>query len=146
MAIPLGAWLPTCSSCRPGPRAKAAHARSLFGIAPGGACRATAVTSRAVGSYPTVSPLPPAKRGALRERRSVLCGAFPRVTPAGRYPAPLPCGVRTFLGFPRPSSLNQSLCFAFHWELDLPLTYHNRVAIHALVWVSPQRHSPEVYI
>jgi hypothetical protein len=104
MAIPLGAWLPTCSSCRPGPRAKAAHARSLFGIAPGGACRATAVTSRAVGSYPTVSPLPPAKRGALRERRSVLCGAFPRVTPAGRYPAPLPCGVRTFLGFPRPSS------------------------------------------
>ena len=30
-------------------------------------------------------------------RRFVFCGAFPRVTPAGRYPAPLPCGVRTFL-------------------------------------------------
>ena len=29
--------------------------------------------------------------------QSVLCGAFPRVTPAGRYPAPLPHGVRTFL-------------------------------------------------
>ena len=33
-------------------------ARSLFGIAPGGACLAGAVASPAVGSYPTVSPLP----------------------------------------------------------------------------------------
>ena len=32
--------------------------RSLFGVAPSGACHATAVASRAVGSYPTVSPLP----------------------------------------------------------------------------------------
>ena len=32
--------------------------RSLFGVAPGGACHAAAVASRAVGSYPTVSPLP----------------------------------------------------------------------------------------
>jgi len=31
-------------------------------------------------------------------RRSVLCGAIPWVTPAGHYPAPLPFGVRTFLG------------------------------------------------
>src|SRR5690606_9639300 len=30
----------------------------LFGIAPGGACHAGAVTSPPVGSYPTVSPLP----------------------------------------------------------------------------------------
>ena len=29
--------------------------------------------------------------------RSVLCGAFPRVAPAGRYPAPFLHGVRTFL-------------------------------------------------
>lgn len=37
--------------------------------------------------------------------RTVFCGAFPGVAPAGRYPAPLPCGVRTFLGpsGPRPS-------------------------------------------
>ena len=34
---------------------------------------------------------------ASKERRSVLCGAFPRVSPAGHYPAPLTCGVRTFL-------------------------------------------------
>ena len=32
--------------------------RSLFGVAPSGACHAAAVTSRAVGSHPTVSPLP----------------------------------------------------------------------------------------
>ncbi|AHM04410.1 hypothetical protein roselon_02059 [Roseibacterium elongatum DSM 19469] len=32
--------------------------RSLFGIAPGGACRAAPVASGAVGSYPTVSPFP----------------------------------------------------------------------------------------
>jgi hypothetical protein len=32
---------------------------SLFDLAPGGVCRAAAVTSRAVRFYRTVSPLPP---------------------------------------------------------------------------------------
>lgn len=79
----------------------------LFGIAPGGACRAVAVAGDAVVSCTTVSPLPVA-------RRSVLCGAFPRVAPAGRYPAPLLCGVRTFLtGEPaRPSGHPR------RWQLD----------------------------
>ena len=39
--------------------------------------------------------------------RSVFCGAFPRVAPAGCYPAPLSCGVRTFLKVmktPQPSA------------------------------------------
>src|SRR5262245_25025490 len=31
---------------------------SLFGLAPGGVCRAASVAGRAVGSYSTVSPLP----------------------------------------------------------------------------------------
>ena len=31
-------------------------------------------------------------------RRSVLCGAIPGVAPAGRYPAPILRGARTFLG------------------------------------------------
>lgn len=50
------------------------------------------------------APFHPYRRNS---RRSVLCGAIPGVTPAGRYPAPLPCGVRTFLGSddPRPSDL-----------------------------------------
>ena len=37
------------------------------------------------------------KANLRRDGQSLLCGAFPGVTPAGRYPAPLPTGVRTFL-------------------------------------------------
>ncbi|SHG85964.1 hypothetical protein SAMN05444003_1250 [Cognatiyoonia sediminum] len=43
----------------------------------------------------------------LHARPSVLCGAFPGVAPAGRYPAPLLCGVRTFLD-PRSSPVPRS--------------------------------------
>ena len=57
--------------------------RALSGLAPGGACPAASVARSAVVSYTAVSPLPLA-------RRSVLCGAFPRVTPGGRYPLPFP--------------------------------------------------------
>ncbi len=65
----------------------------LFGFAPGGVCPAAAIAGSAVGSYPTVSPLPPSRsRG-----RFVFCGTFPGVTPAGRYPAPFLRGARTFL-------------------------------------------------
>ncbi len=65
---------------------------SLFGLAPGGACLAPFLAVGAVRSYRTVSPLPGPKA-----RRSVLCCAFPGVTPAGRYPAPCLRGARTFL-------------------------------------------------
>ncbi len=65
---------------------------SLFGLAPGGACLALFLAVEAVRSYRTVSPLPGPKA-----RRSVLCCAFPGVTPAGRYPAPCLRGARTFL-------------------------------------------------
>ena len=57
--------------------------RALSGLAPGGACRAASVARSAVVSYTAVSPLPLA-------RRFVFCGAFPRVTPGGRYPPPFP--------------------------------------------------------
>ncbi len=70
----------------------------LFGFAPGGACHAADVTIRAVRSYRTVSPLPAANR-----RRFIFCGAFPRVSPAGRYPAPCLYGARTFLRLVRSS-------------------------------------------
>ena len=40
------------------PEPKRVHARPLFGIAPGEACRAGSVASPAVSSYLTVSPLP----------------------------------------------------------------------------------------
>lgn len=79
------------TGCRP---AGAGPALSLFGLAPGGVYLATPVTSGAVGSYPTLSPLPP------KRWRSTLCGTFPGVAPAGRYPAPCFCGARTFLTLP----------------------------------------------
>jgi hypothetical protein len=64
----------------------------LFGFAPGGVYHAVSVAGDAVRSYRTFSPLP-----APRRRRFVLCGTFPRVAPAGRYPAPFVHGARTFL-------------------------------------------------
>ncbi len=75
-----------------------ARVQSLFGLAPGGVCHAVAVAGDAVRSYRTLSPLP-----APKGRRSALCGTFPGVAPAGRYPAPCFRGARTFLppaGFP----------------------------------------------
>ena len=43
----------------------------------------------------TIALDPPGRTPAPRQ--SLLCGAFPEVAPAGRYPAPLLHGVRTFL-------------------------------------------------
>ncbi len=60
-----------------------------------------AVASRAVGSYPTFSPLP---AGFLR----AVCFLWPCPSPCGAQalPGSLPCGARTFLdpsSGPRPS-------------------------------------------
>ena len=71
---------------------------SLFGFAPGGVYHARSVTRPAVRSYRTLSPLP-----VEAFRRFAFCGTFPKVTLAGRYPAPCFRGARTFLsyaGFP----------------------------------------------
>jgi len=73
-------------------------APSLFGLAPGGVCHAACVAAAAVRSYRTVSPLPsPRSQNVGWGRRSRLCGTFPRLAPAGRYPAPYVHGARTFL-------------------------------------------------
>ena len=105
-AIPLGRRLPGASSNLPErpdldtiPKrfvlARKAFAPFLFGLAPGGVCRAAGVTASAVRSYRTVSPLPtPPVAG--RSRRFVLCGTIPGLAPAGRYPAPFVHGARTF--------------------------------------------------
>src|SRR5271167_3670260 len=45
-------------SGRRGPAGASPGASSLFGLAPGGACHAVPVARSAVGSYPTLSPLP----------------------------------------------------------------------------------------
>ena len=61
--IPLGRTLPFASSNQPGRLGRSGPctlpcAPSLFGLAPGGVCRAASVTRRAVRSYRTLSPLP----------------------------------------------------------------------------------------
>ncbi len=61
--------------------------RSLFGVAPGGACHAAAVASRAVGSYPTVSPLPADTPKQAMERQAVyFLWRFPSGCPARALP------------------------------------------------------------
>jgi len=62
-AIPLGRRLPGASSNLPGrpdpdTDPEIAPAPPLFGLAPGGVCRAASVAGSAVRSYRTVSPLP----------------------------------------------------------------------------------------
>src|SRR5579871_175081 len=57
MAIPLGRSLPNASRDLPGRRPETTLP-SLFGLAPGGACRAVPVTGDAVRSYRTISTLP----------------------------------------------------------------------------------------
>jgi len=87
------------------PHPELAFAPSLFGLAPGGVCRAAPVASRAVRSCRTVSPLPDRVSGYPDDghRRSLLCGTVPDLLAprdaeaAGRYPAPWLCGARTFL-------------------------------------------------
>lgn len=68
-AIPLGRPLPDASSDQPGRRPgngpvlrpRTQSVSPLFGLAPGGVCRAAPVTGRAVRSYRTLSPLPAAE-------------------------------------------------------------------------------------
>ncbi len=57
--------------------------RRLLGLAPTGGYRAIAVASNAVGSYPTVSPLP-------LLGRSILCGPYRRLTAPRCYLAVYP--------------------------------------------------------
>lgn len=115
--IPLGAALPRRSSSLPG--SSASHAIApLFGLAPDGVCRASPVASPAVGSYPTISPLPVPAR-----RPSAVCFLLHCPSPHGARPLAgiLLCGARTFLhahevrsdclaNFPLPIIRGQSLC------------------------------------
>jgi len=70
---------------------------SLFGLAPGGVYRASDVSTGPGELLPHPFTLTCLRRGY--DRRSPLCGTFPRVAPAGRYPAP--CPVEPGLSSPR---------------------------------------------
>lgn len=104
MTIHLGRPLPDASRDQPGRLGRKqtlpdkAGAPPLFGLAPGGVYHAAPVAGGAVRSYRTLSPLP--DRAAVKRPptgRFAFCGTFPRVSPAGRYPAPCFRGARTFL-------------------------------------------------
>ncbi len=83
--IHLGHLSPGASSNLPGSSAGRAKG-SLFGLAPGGVYPATAVTSRAVRSYRTISPLPP----AIDRRRYIFCGTGRQLALPRNYLAPCP--------------------------------------------------------
>ena len=73
-----------------------------FDLAPGGVYRPPMSPWGARELLPHAFTLTPRSAAfTALGRRSTLCGTFPGVTPAGRYPAPRPCGARTFL--PQPS-------------------------------------------
>ena len=106
---------------------------SLFGLAPCGVLPATRVTTGAVRSYRTFSPLPasarrpcgagvrrasprlevaqrscgPARRSRARRRAVYFLCHFPSGCPDRALPGALPCGVRTFLPCLRPCGLRR---------------------------------------
>src|SRR5262245_17320037 len=104
MVICLGRPSPAASSSLPAavagcPASAWVTPHRLFGLAPTGGYRAGPVTSAAVGSYPTFSPLP-------LSGRSVFCGPDRRLSAPRRYLAvyPLELGLSSSrLPGPRPS-------------------------------------------
>ena len=70
--------------------------RCLFGLAPAGVCRATGVTTCAVSSYLTVSPLPVSDVRTIGGLLSVALSVGAH-HPAQALPGSAPYGARTFL-------------------------------------------------
>src|SRR5881394_4057233 len=102
MAIPLGRPLPSASRDRPGrrrgnPLAGCPACRPYLVLLPVGFAVPLALPLARWALTPPFHPCLPGEPA----RRSVLCGTFPGVAPAGRYPAPCLRGARTFL--PPPS-------------------------------------------
>src|SRR5438874_781045 len=87
MVISLGWLSPATSRGLPAARTTRAGSRCLLGLAPTGGYRAAPVARRAVGSYPTFSPLP------LDKGPSVFCGPFRRLAEPRRYLAVCPLGL-----------------------------------------------------
>ncbi len=89
MAIHLVQPLPAGSSDIPGDSDGPPSNVPLLGLAPGGVCRASAVTNGAVSSYLTFSPLPHQTNKPLKGRY-IFCGTFLPVAGTPCYGAPCP--------------------------------------------------------
>jgi hypothetical protein len=85
MVIPLGFRLPEISSDLPESSSEQPSNALLFGLAPGGVCRAPDVTVGTGELLPHRFTLTPSETG-----RFAFCGTFLLVTETGRYPAPCP--------------------------------------------------------
>src|SRR5450755_3502446 len=75
-------------------RGRYAPRASLFGLAPGGVCRAADVATRAVRSYRTISPLP---APLARHLGGIFLLHFPWARAPQALPGTVPSGARTFL-------------------------------------------------
>ena len=104
-AIPLGRQLPGASSNLPGRRVQTSTSKSSR-LRAKTSCRPYSVLLPVGFAVPPAlpptrcaltAPFHPYRDLRNAPRRSVLCGTFPRLAPAGRYPAPLVHGARTFL-------------------------------------------------
>src|SRR5690606_8613500 len=95
--IPLGAASPLRSSSLPGP--DAGHVmRSLFGLAPGGVCRAGLLPGSRCA---LTAPFHPCHARLATPFGGIFLLHFPSARAAQALPGTVPCGARTFLGTPR---------------------------------------------
>lgn len=103
MTIPLGLHSRAASSRQPGPlgaKLPCPPALRLGARGPYSALLPVGLAVPVLLPVPRWALIPPFHPYRSTLRRSLLCGAFPGVAPAGRYPAPLLQGVRTFLDRP----------------------------------------------
>ena len=104
MAIPLGCSSPNTSRDRPGRPAWKRACAPMSAVVPTWSCSRWGLPCqdryRSRGALlPHPFTLTPTSKPKVRHAggRTALCGTFPRVAPAGRYPAPYFHGARTFL-------------------------------------------------
>ncbi len=138
MTIPLAVALPIQSSGLPGNNGEQPSARrltplrvSLFGLAPGRACRASDVATTAVSSYLAISPLLLKTFYGLRLAVYFLW-RFPWGHPRSPLESTLLVGVRTFLPkglYTQPAVISRPLSFITIFclaPLALPVTCQPR--------------------
>ena len=91
-------WMPHAT--HPGHGRQTTHMCPLLGLAPGGVCLASPVARPAVGSYPTLSPLPSCAEASEGGLLSVALSLGLRRAAVSRRPVFLEPGLSSSLGLP----------------------------------------------